>query len=204
MKDWTILAGDESIQKVVDSLKKENIEAFVVENGQAAKEKVLEIIPKGVEVMTMASQTLEVLGLNKEINESGNYDSTKSKLMKMDRATQGREMQKLGAAPEWAIGSVHAVSEDGHIFVASATGSQLGAYGFGSAHVVWVVGSQKIVKNWEEGIKRTYEYSLVKESERQIANGNPNGSYIGKLLIINKEFKPGRTTLIIVKENLGF
>lgn len=204
MKDWTILAGDESIQKVVDSLKKENIEAFVVENGQAAKEKVLEIIPKGVEVMTMASQTLEVLGLNKEINESGNYDSTKSKLMKMDRVTQGREMQKLGAAPEWAIGSVHAVSEDGHIFVASATGSQLGAYGFGSAHVVWVVGSQKIVKNWEEGIKRTYEYSLVKESERQIANGNPNGSYIGKLLIINKEFKPGRTTLIIVKENLGF
>jgi hypothetical protein len=204
MTDWTQLASNESIGTVIDYLKKENIEALVVENSQRAKEKVLEIIPKGAEVMTMTSQTLEALGLNKEINESGNYTSVKSKLMKMDRATQGREMQKIGAAPEWAIGSVHAVSEDGHIFVASATGSQLGAYGFGSAHVIWVVGSQKIVKNWEEGIKRTYEYSLPKESERQIANGNPMGSYIGKLLVISKEFRPGRATLIIVKENLGF
>jgi len=204
MTDWTSLASNEEIAAAVDSLKKENIEAVVVENVTEAKAKVLEIIPAGAEVMTMRSQTLEVLGLNKEINESGNYNSTKSKLMKMDRATQGREMQKLGAAPEWAIGSVHAVSEDGHVFIASATGSQLGAYGYGSAHVIWVVGSQKIVKNWEDGVKRVYEYSLFKESERQIANGNPSGSRVGKLLIVNNEFRPGRITMVIVKENLGF
>ena len=124
--------------------------------------------------------------------------------MKMDRATQGTEMQKLGAAPEWAIGSVHAVSEDGHIFVASATGSQLGAYEYSSAHVIWVVGSQKIVKNWDEGIKRVYEYCLPKESERQKSIGNAAGSSVGKLLIINKEIKPGRITVIFVKENLGY
>ena len=146
MKDWSKLASDESLQKTVDSLKKENFDIFVVENGREAKDKVLEIISKDAEVMTMSSQTLEVIGVTKEINESGIYNSVKAKLMKMDRATQGTEMQKLGAAPEWAIGSVHAVSEDGHIFVASATGSQLGAYEYSSAHVIWVVGSQKIVK----------------------------------------------------------
>jgi hypothetical protein len=113
-------------------------------------------------------------------------------------------MQKLGAAPDYAIGSVQAVSEDGHIFVASNTGSQLGAYAFASPHVIWVVGSQKIVKNWDEGVKRVYEYSLPHESERQKSIGNAAGSSIGKLLIFNKEVRPGRVTMIIVKENLGF
>jgi hypothetical protein len=203
-KDWTALATDKSINKVADSLKSENVEVIVAESGADAKEKILELVPKGAEVMTMASQTLEAIGINKEINESGNYNSVKARLMKMDRATQGLEMQKLGATPEWTLGSVHAVSEDGHVFVASNTGSQLGAYAFTSQHIIWVIGSQKIVKDWDEGIKRVYEYTLPKESERQKGLGNPKGSNIGKLLIFNNEFRPGRITMIIVKEVLGF
>jgi len=203
MKDWTLLANEESILKTIDSLKKENFEVLMVENGDEARKKVLEIIPKGAEVMTMSSLTLEQTGLAKEINESGNYDSVKAKLMKMDRATQGREMQKLGAAPEWTVGSIHALSIDGHIYVASATGSQLAAYVFTSPHVIWVVGTQKIVKDDNEAVKRLYDYCLLKESERQKGLGNPNGSNVGKILIINREFKPGRVTIIFVKQNLG-
>jgi hypothetical protein len=204
MKDWSLLASEESIKKVSDTLKSENVEVFVLENGLEAKKKVLELVPIGTEVMTMSSQTLEAIGINKEINESGSYDSVKAKLMKMDRITQGREMQKLGAAPDWAIGSIHAVSEDGHVFVASNTGSQFGAYAYSASHVIWVVGSQKIVKDWEEGVKRVYEYSLPHESERQKGLGNAKGSNIGKLLIFNNEIRQGRVTMIIVKEELGF
>jgi hypothetical protein len=203
VKNWTQLADEETVLKVVDSLKKGNFEVLVVENGDEARKKVLEIIPKGAEVMTASSKTLEQTGLAKEINESGNYDSVKAKLMKMDRATQGREMQKLGAAPEWVMGSIHAVTIDGHIYVASATGSQLGAYAYGSAHVIWVAGTQKIVKDENEAMKRVYEYCLPKESERQMALGSPTGSNVAKLLIINREFKPGRVTIIFVKKNLG-
>lgn len=176
----------------------------MVSTGAEAKAKVLEMIPKGAEVMTMSSQTLEATGIATEINESGNYDSIKAKLMKMNRETQSREMAKLGAAPDWAVGSVHAVSEDGHIFIASNTGSQLASYSYSAGHVIWVVGTQKVVKDWDEGKKRIYEYSLVKESERQIKNGNPKGSNVSKLLVINKEIRPGRLTMILVKEKLGF
>lgn len=204
MKKWEDLASEESIKSVLSSLNSEGIAGYVVENGEEAKKKVLSIVPTGAEIMTMSSQTLEAVGLTKEINESGNYDSLKMKLSKMDRATQGPEMLKLGASPEWAIGSVHAVTEDGHIFIASNTGSQLGAYAFAAQHVVWVVGTQKIVKNMDAGMKRVYEYSLPKESERQKSIGNPNGSNIGKLLIVNKEFRPERITMILVKERLGF
>ena len=122
----------------------------------------------------------------------------------MNRKNQGREMQKLGAAPEWAIGSVHAVTENGEVLIASASGSQLPAYAYGSSNVIFVVGAQKIVKNVDEGIKRIYEYCLPLESERaRIAYGVP-GSSVNKILIINKEFQEKRINLIFVNEVLGF
>ncbi len=203
MKDWSILASSESIEKAVEALIVNGINALVVENGQEAKKKVLELLPQDAEVMNMSSVTIDTLGLPKDINESGKYDSVKNKLSKMDRKTQGMEMQKLGAAPEYAVGSVHAVTEDGKVIIASNTGSQLSANAYAASHVIWVVGTQKIVKNVDQGIKRIYEYVLPLESERmQKAYGV--GSFVSKLLIINKEIRPNRLTLILVKEKLGF
>ena len=203
MKNWKALASDESIQNAIEALKANGIDAMVVENGDRAKKKVFEIIPQNAEVMSMSSVTLDTTGITKEINESGKYNSVKNKLAKMDRKTQEREMQKLGAAPEYAVGSVHAVTEDGKVIIASNTGSQLPAYAYGSAHVIWVVGTQKIVANLEQGLKRIYEYVLPLESER-LKKVYGVESNVSKLLIINKEIAPNRLTLILVKQKLGF
>ncbi|MBI3342389.1 LUD domain-containing protein, partial [Candidatus Curtissbacteria bacterium] len=114
------------------------------------------------------------------------------------------EMQKLGAAPKWSVGSVNAVTEDGKVLIASNTGSQLSGYVYGSQHVVFVVGAQKLVKNLDVAMERIYEYVLPLESERaKKAYGMP-GSFVSKLLIINKEVRPGRVRLIFIKEALGF
>ncbi len=203
-KQFSELASEESINKVKSAFAENSIEVLVVENGEKAKEKVFEMIPKGAEVMDMRSVTLETLGIAKEIVESGKYDSVRKRFTTMDRNTQGLEMQKLGAAPEWAIGSVHAVTEDGKVVIASATGSQLPAYAFGSPHVIWVVGSQKIVKDLEEGMKRLNEYVLPLEDEHA-KKLYGRGSSINKILIFTKkEVSAGRITMIIVKEKLGF
>ena len=202
-KDFGQLATDESINKAKVALVKNGITVLVVENGEEAKEKVLQMIPLGAEIMNMSSVTVDSIGLAKEINESGKYNSVRKKFAAMDRKTQGQEMQKLGAAPDWAVGSVHAVTEDGKVVVASATGSQLPSYAYGSSHVIWVVGSQKIVKDLDEGTKRVYEYVLPLESERA-KKAYGQGSSLNKLLIFNKEGTPGRITMIIVKEKLGF
>ena len=157
--------------------------------------------------MQMTSITLDEIGVSKEINESGNYDSVRNKLNKLDRNTQHREMQQLGAAPEWAIGSVHAVTEDGKILIASNTGSQLPGYAYGSSHVIWVVSTQKIVNNLDEGMERIYDYVLPLETLRaRKAYGLPDtfNSNVSKLLLITKEVSPNRITLIFVKEKLGF
>ena len=204
MNSFDQLANDDAIKKTMEALKDAGVEAILVETGEEAKNKVLEMIPAGAEVMNMSSVTIDTLGIAKEINESGKYDSVKAKLSKMNRETQNDEMQKLGAAPMWAIGSVHAVTQDGKVLVASNTGSQLPAYTYGSKHVIWVVGVQKIVPNMEEGLKRIYEYVLPLESERVKKAYGMEKSNVSKLFILNHENIAGRITLIFVKEKLGF
>lgn len=196
------LADDSSVQKAVEALKKNGIEAEVVENAEAARSRVLEIIPAGVAVMTMSSQTLLVSGIAEEIEESGRYKSVRKKLTAMGKEMTSAKRQ-LGAAPEWVIGSVHAVTEDGKVAIASNTGSQLPAYAYGSSRVVWVVGTQKIVPNFDEAIKRIYEYALPLEDAR-FRKAYGKGSNVSKILIVNKEIQPSRIHLIFVKEKLGF
>lgn len=203
MNKWSTLPSKKIIDKTIKALKKNNINAYFVETKEDAKKKVLRLIPQGAEVMTMSSVTLGESGIAKEINESGKYDSVKKKLNSMERETEGREMQKLGAAPSYAVGSVHAVTEEGQVLIASNTGSQLPAYAYGSDHVIWIVGAQKIVKNIDQGMSRIYEYVLPLESERlKKAYGVP--SNVSKLLIFNKELAPDRVTIIFVNESLGF
>ncbi len=203
MSQWNALATDQVIAATKAALEANGMAVEVVNSAAAAKAKVLEILPKGAEVMNMTSETLAEIGVTQVITESGDYDSVKVKLMQMDRKTQSSEMQKLGAAADWSIGSVHALTQDGHAIIASQTGSQLPGYAYGSSHVIWVVGAQKIVKNIAEGMKRIEDYVLPLESERARKAYGVAGSNINKLLIVNREF-PNRITVIIVKEKLGF
>jgi L-lactate utilization protein LutC len=201
---WAQLASDQSITAAAAALEKNQVHALIVNTGQEAKQKVLELIPAGAEVMTMTSITLDTIGLTPEINESGKYKSVRTSLTQMDREKDGREMQKLGAAPEWSIASIHAVTEEGQIMIASNTGSQLPAAAYGADHVIFVVSTKKIVKNFDEGMKRIYEYTLPLESERAHKAYGVPGSAVNKMLIINHEVKPNRITVIFVKEDLGF
>lgn len=196
------LASAEQIKTTREALTANGFTVHVVNSGAEAKQKALELIPAGAEVMTMTSVTLDTIGVVPELNESGRYNSVRTKLNQMDES-QAREKRKLAAAPDWVTGSVHAVTADGHVFIASNTGSQLAAYAYAAGHVVWIVGAQKIVADDDAALKRIYEYCLPLENERaQKAYGM--GSNVSKILTIKKEVNPERLTIIIVKEKLGF
>jgi hypothetical protein len=171
-------------------------------NVQHARELVLGAIPDGSEVHLALSETMRELGITKEIDESGRYDSIRARLNALDRETQGREMRKLGAAPDYIIGSAHAVTDDGEIVVGSGSGSQLGAYAYAGGNVILVVGHQKLVSDLNEGLRRVREYSLPREYKRMQDNGYP-GSLLAKTLIIHHE-PSARITVILVPETIGF
>jgi hypothetical protein len=200
--DFARPADRARLERTATALANRGFKAHVADSAEHARQLVLEAIPQGAEVHSALSETIRELGITAEIDESGHYDSVRAKLNALDRETQGREMRKLGAAPDYIVGSAHAITDDGEIVVGSGSGSQLGAYAYAGGNVILVVGHQKLVRDLDEGLRRVREYSLPLEFKRMQAVGYP-GSLLAKTLIIHAE-PSGRITVILVPETLGF
>src|SRR5215469_15332609 len=136
--EFSQLASEEQIAKTVQALSAHGIRAVVFESGEEARNYVLELIPSGAEVYNSPSRTLELIGLTEDIEHPTRFQSVRARLLALDRVTQRREMRRLGASPDVLVGSVHAITEQGEIMVASATGSQLGPAASGAGAVIWV------------------------------------------------------------------
>jgi len=174
----------------------------IADSAKEARQLVLDAIPEGAEVHVALSETMRELGLTAEIDESGRYEAIRPRLNALDRITQARERRKVGAAPDYIIGSAHAVTDSGEIIVGSGSGSQLGAYAYSADHVILVIGHQKLVRDLDEGLRRLREYSLPREFARMQGAGFP-GTLLAKTLLIHHEPRD-RITVILVPETLGF
>ena len=199
---YDIIPDRSVVEKTMAALKANGIDVYFAEDEAAAKAQVHALIPDGADVMTMTSRTTDQLGLDAELNESGQYSSLRSRMFSEDTTPQ--EKRQIGAAADFVTGSVHAVTENGEVVIASNTGSQLPAYAYAAGTVVWVVGTQKIVPDLEAAKKRIYEYVLPLESERAHQAYGVPASFVSKLLIINREVNPHRLKLIFVNKKLGF
>lgn len=200
--DWDKLSDESTIERTAAALRKNGIEVFISSGREEAKKLVLEIIPEGSEVIEGSSTTMNEIGATAEIEESGRYVSLRKKFQQISDQKERSDSRRKASAADYGTGSVHAITEDGQLFAASATGSQLAFYAYGARRLVLVAGAQKIVKDRESALSRIYDYVLPLESERMEKTlGMP--SSVSKILIIAKEI-PGRITLVLVKEKLGF
>jgi hypothetical protein len=196
-------ADDARVERTSAALEANGIAVLRAADAAEAKRIVLGLIPAGAQVHHGASQTLEVTGITDAIEHSGRYDPLRPRIFSMDRATQGDEIRRLTAAPDVMLGSVHAVTESGSLLTASMGGSQLGPYVSGAGRVILVVGTQKIVSDLEDGLRRIDEYAFPLEDARAQAAYGIHSS-VNKVLIINREITPGRITVVFVDEVLGF
>ena len=203
IEEYAKQATDEKIERTSKALEANGIQTLIAETGADAKRLFLELIPEGSEVFLSSSVTLEQLGIVADVDQSGKFDAVRPRMYAMNRETQGREIRKLIAAPDFAAGSVHAVTEDGHVLIASATGSQLGPYASGAGRVIWVVGAQKIVKDLNDGFRRIQEH-VVPLEEEHMQQLYKVSTAVNEMLIVNRATRPGRITMILVKEELGF
>jgi hypothetical protein len=195
-------ASDTKIEQVAEKIRERNIEVVIVKNREEARQIVLERIPAGAEVHTGKSKTLKDAGIFDALQEPEKYDWLRTKFMKMDRKTQGREIRKLIAAPDFMLGSVQALTEDGILVISSATASQIGPYANTAGKVILMVGSQKIVPDLETAFQRMREHVQPWEEAQTRAAANM-GTFVGKILIIEREWIKERTTAILVREPIG-
>jgi hypothetical protein len=197
------VADDASVKRATAALEANGMTVLRAANPAEARRIVLDLLPEGAGVNHGASQSLEVSGIIEAVEKSGRYELLRPRLRSMDRKTQADDIRRLGAAPDVMLGSVHAVTETGSLIAASMGGSQLGPYVSGAGRVILVVGTQKIVPDLEEGLRRVNDYAFLLEDARaQLAYGIH--SAVNKVLIINREVVPGRITVVFVDEVLGF
>jgi acyl-CoA hydrolase len=200
---FTTLPTEHELQATVVALEEHGFSVEVVDDLDAAREAVLARIPQGSSVMTNTSVTLAETGIADAINDGdGRWESARNKMFALDFATQAQQMKAIGGQPDYALGSVHAITADGTLVIASASGSQLASYAWGAANVIFVAGAHKLVPTLEAAHQRIYQHSLKLEDARaQAAYGQH--SQVGKVLEIHQEL-PGRIHIVLIRQVVGF
>jgi hypothetical protein len=195
-------ASEEMLQRVAANLRERNFETLVVSTRAEAKDAVMDRIPEGSEVHSAKSKTLEDIGVFQELMNSDHYDFLRNRLFQMDRKLESRAMRKLEAAPDIMLGSVQALTEAGQLVSASASGKQLGPYASGAGNLILVVGSQKIVPDLETAICRISNHVQPYE-EARLRREKGIGTKLARILILERDYDPGRTVIILVREPVG-
>jgi len=203
VSEFAHLATAERMERAAAALAGAGMTAVILASGEEARRAVEDLLPDRAEVFNNTSRTLEAIGVAEDIERSGRYQPLRLRLYQMDREMQQQEMRHLIASPDYVVGSAHAVTEDGSLLVASASGSQLGPIVSGGGHVILVVGGQKIVADVATGMRRIYEYCLPLEDHRA-REAYGVGSGVNNILIVNRSVAPGRITVMLVREALGF
>ena len=196
------LATEADLAATVEALAKNGFDVKVFETKEEAKEAVIAMVPKGSEVFTATSVTLDETGIAEVLN-GDDYVSLRNQMTALwGQEDKKKEMKKIVAAPDYMLNSVHAITRDGKLMIASATGSQLPNDAYGADKVIFVVGAKKLVTDIADGIKRIEEHSVPLEDVRAQAAYGIHTNF-RKLLVLNNEV-PGRITVVIIKENLGY
>jgi ketosteroid isomerase-like protein len=200
---FTDPAPAQRLERAAAALAANNFAVEILDDAAAARTRVKDLIPEGASVFTGASETLRLSGIEEDINTSGRYDAVRPRGLAMDRATQMGEIWRLMSTPDVIVGSVHAVTETGSLVIASASGSQLPGYAGAAARAIWIVGAQKVVPDLSTALRRVEEHCLPLENVRAMGvYGQP--SALNRLLVLNAEPHPGRGTVLLLREAIGF
>ncbi|WP_324664962.1 lactate utilization protein [Haloarcula sediminis] len=195
---------DEELDAAVENLEASGFDVVVVEDADAALAEVNSQIPAGAGVMDGHSTTLEEIGFMDHLMEGDHdWDNRHAEVYGIDDDAERQRARREAQASDYFVGSVNAIAASGELVAADASGSRVGAYPFAAANLLLVAGTNKIVDNLDAALDRLEKVAYPLENARaQDAYGA--GSMIGKQLIYRQEAEEGRTTLVLVRESLGY
>ncbi|GAB1512085.1 LUD domain-containing protein [Actinophytocola sp. KF-1] len=195
------VAHVDSIHRAAEGLRGRNYATHVVDTVADARLLVRDLLPRDKAIFTANSESVRLSGLGADIDEGGEFVSVRAQLSGLDPADV-RGQITMGAVPDVIVGSVHAVTEDGELVVTSFSGSQLGPYAAGAEKVIYLVGGQKVVPDLATALRRVRTHSLP--IVRNVMRERGQDSFMGKTLILEREFLADRATVVLIKEAIGF
>ena len=204
--DYTKLASHESVEKTAEALKAHGFTPVVVANAKEAFETITKLIPEGASVMNGSSVTLEQIGFvdHLKAGEHG-WHNLHEAVLKEDDKEKRAHLRKHSVVSDYYLGSVHAVTEEGELVIASNTGSQLPHLAYTSPNLILVVGAQKIVPDLAAAFERLKKHVVPLEDEH-MKKLYGSGTEHNKTTVLHGEssMMKRQATVILVKEKLGF
>lgn len=200
-ESFAVAVPESTLEAVRAALRANGFAVHVVDTADEARDLVVRLLPTDQTIFTATSETLRLSGIADEVDKSGRYRSVRAEAPAPSADVY--DQIRLGATPDVVVGSVHAVTENGHLVVGSASGSQFAPYASGARRAIWVVGAQKIVPDLDTALRRVHTYSLPREQKR-IADLYGQSSFIARILILEREAFPDRGTVVLVREPIGF
>ncbi|QCC57978.1 lactate utilization protein [Natrinema thermotolerans] len=198
------LPTDEAIEATVDNLEANGFEVVVTDSAAEALEAVQSRIPAGASVMNGHSTTLEEIGFADYLSEGDHeWESLADDIWSIDDDAERQAARRESQTADYFLGGINAIAQTGELVAADRSGSRIGAYPFAASNVVIVSGANKIVPTLEDALDRLESVAYPLENERaQEAYGVE--SAIAKQLIFRQELEDDRTTVVLVRDQLGY
>ena len=206
--DYEKLANGDAVERTMKALAERGYIPLRVATGAEALERIKALIPQGASLMNGSSVTLEQIGFIDVLKERKHgWNNLKDAMLEEKDPARKAAMRKQATVCDWYLGSAHGIAETGEIVIASNTGSQMPPLVFNASNLILVVSTKKIMPTLDGALARLKDHVYPKEDQHMKDQGVADGSFISKILILNREpvHLGGRKFhVIFVDENLGF
>jgi len=203
-RKWDKLPTGKEMAETVKALEQRGIKVYVVENRQEALGRIKKLIPAKANVMNGSSTTLIEIGFTEHLESKKHGWRNLHDAVNAEEDPQSQAvLRRRALTSDYYLSGVNAIAQTGEIVAADASGSRVGAWPFAAGKLILVAGINKIVPTLEDALRRVREYALPLEDARA-KQAYGVGSMVGKIVIIENEMMKDRTTLILVREKLGY
>lgn len=199
-------------ESLIRKFNQRGIDACYCADSRAAVEKVLSMIPEGSSVTWGGSETLSETGILDALKK-GPYeliDRTAAKTPEEARALYGKIV-----CADYFLMSTNAFTADGELVNIDGNGNRVACLISGPAHVIVVTGMNKLTKTVQEAADRIQTCATPPNCVRLglktpcaatglCADCQSPDSICCQVVITRRSRHPGRITVVMVGEELGF
>lgn len=197
---------------IIKRLEKRNITGYYCPDSASAAEKALSLIEDGSTVSWGGSMSLKECGLIEALKNAPVtlWDRADAKTPEEVQA-----IYRKAFLADYYLMSSNAITLDGQLVNIDGNGNRVAALTFGPAHVILVVGMNKVTKTVEEALDRIHNVAAPPNAVRLNTN-TPCGAtgvcsdclspqcLCSQVLITRYSRTPGRIHVLLVGESLGF
>lgn len=199
-------------KEMVEILNRKGYVSYYAEDKEEAREKILSLIPEGSSIAVGGSETLVSMNIIDEFRSEKYRFFDRYKDLPYEEIY---EIYRQSLLSDYLVSSTNAITRNGQLVNTDSSGNRVAAMIIGPKKVIIVAGANKIVDNLEDAFKRIKDIAPMNATRvhhdapcvntGRCMNCEVKGSvcnYTG--IIENGRKEPGRITVILVAEELGF